>query len=100
MERGLSEMASAYLHDVLLDTAQGNVTLLLSFGVAAALAVTGLSFLWWRSAEFARARKHLNRGSKKHLPAPPAVLPRWCGSLGGHTLALDTSKVQSVGRYK
>jgi len=48
---------------------------------------------WSESARFHRMAKTGRAGSPSSLPSPIAVLPRWLGFLGGHTLQLDIDKV-------
>ena len=48
----------------------------------------------WKSWESARARKiSPSRAGGSSLPSPIAMLPRWFGLLGGHTLQIHPEKV-------
>lgn len=61
--------------------------------------LTALSyFFWWRSCEAARAGKFSRSASRSgtsssSLPSPAAVLPRWLGLVGGHTLQITSEQV-------
>ncbi|CAM9660900.1 unnamed protein product [Pylaiella littoralis] len=60
--------------------------------VATTLAVTVLSYLWWKRSENARARNFVRGGPGSTLPSPVPALPRWCGFVGGHTMLIKKGK--------
>lgn len=65
---------------------------------APALVIAILSyFFWWRAWESARAGKASSRcgdgDGVSSLPSPVAVLPRWLGLIGGHTMQINSEKV-------
>lgn len=61
--------------------------------------LTALGYcFWWRSCESARASKFSRSASRSDaasssLPSPAAVLPRWLGLVGGHTLQITSEQV-------
>ena len=64
------------------------------------LAVLSYCF-WWRSRESARASKCSRSAPRSDtasssLPSPAAVLPRWLGLVGGHTLQITSEQVSPI----
>lgn len=56
------------------------------------LAVAWAQYTLWKSWEESRARKHV-RVPGGRLPSPVAVLPKWLGFIGGHTLLVNPTAV-------
>lgn len=57
------------------------------------LAVAWAQYTLWKSWEESRARKHV-RVPGGRLPSPVAVLPKWLGFIGGHTLLVNPTAVR------
>eukprot|EP00903_Cladosiphon_okamuranus_P007588 g7361.t1 len=64
---------------------------MLTLGVVSTLTY----YVCWRWCETARARKMTEggRAGSSSLPSPIALLPRWLPFLGGHTLQMETEKL-------